>query len=145
MIAGQVADMGLCELPDGCDGVRIIHLSKTAALIRASARMGALCGGVPPGGSEEMARLTEWSENLGLAYQVVDDILDVTGTAERLGKTPGKDAQSGKRNAAVVVGLEKAGELADQLTGRAVEALGPLGARAEELLRLTRALAGRTA
>ncbi|MGB2822736.1 MAG: polyprenyl synthetase family protein [Phycisphaerae bacterium] len=141
MIAGQVADMDLCPLPDGIEAVRFIHLRKTASLIRAAARMGAICGEAEPA---DLLGLTGWAENLGLAYQLVDDVLDVTGSAQQLGKTPGKDAGAGKRTAVAELGQRAAEEMTRQLTDRAVAALAPLAESADRLKELTWLLVRRT-
>ncbi len=141
MIAGQVADMGLCELPDGPEGLRYIHLHKTADLIRTSARMGAICGEAP---GEHLAAISEYAEKVGLLFQLVDDLLDVTGDAQKLGKTPGKDASSGKRTHVAELGIEASRSLCRGLTDKAVAALGPLGEKAEKLARLAALLAQRT-
>ncbi len=141
MIAGQVADMDLCPLPEGLEAVRFIHLRKTAALIRAAARMGAVCGQAKPA---ELLGLTRWAEDLGLAYQLVDDVLDVTGSARQLGKTPGKDLGAGKRTAVAELGQQAAEEMTRELTDRAVAALDPLGESADRLKELTHLLVRRT-
>ena len=141
MIAGQVADMGLCPMPAGLDGVRYIHARKTAALIRAAARMGGLCGRAD---ERAMAALSDWSASLGLAFQMVDDLLDVTADAEQLGKTPGKDAGAGKHSAAAVVGVPAARTLVGQISDHAALALAPLGAAADKLRELTDLLVRRT-
>jgi len=134
MIAGQVADMGLSPVAGGLEGVRYIHGRKTAALIRATARMGGLCGGAD---DRSLSALSDWSEALGLAFQMVDDLLDVTASADEMGKTPGKDADAGKHSAVAVVGVDAAGKLAGELSARAVEALMPLGTAADKLRELT--------
>lgn len=141
MIAGQVADMALCDVAPGLDGLRYIHLRKTAALIIASARMGALCGGADGRG---LAAVTAAAENLGLAFQVLDDVLDVTGEAAQLGKTPGKDAQAGKKTYVTQLGLEGACELGRRLSDAAIAALDVLGRQADSLRTLVRLLAERT-
>jgi farnesyl diphosphate synthase len=141
MIAGQVADMGLCPMPAGLDGVRYIHARKTAALIRAAARMGGLCARAD---ERAMAGLSDWSQSLGLAFQMVDDLLDVTASARQLGKTPGKDADAGKHSAVAVVGMPAARALVGELSDHAIEALGPLGAAADKLRELTDLLVRRT-
>ncbi len=140
MIAGQVADMELCELPAGADGLWYIHEHKTAALLRAAARMGGRCGGA---GERELDALGSYGETLGLAFQVVDDVLDVTGSAEQLGKTPGKDAEARKRTSVAELGLEGARRRAGELTDRAVAALAPLGGSADRLRKLAAALGRR--
>ncbi len=141
MIAGQVADMGLCELPDGAEGLRFIHVHKTAELIRCSVRMGALAGGAD---AAQLDALSRYGRQLGLAFQALDDLLDVTGDAESLGKTPGKDAQAGKATYVAELGLPGAGKHAQELTRSALAALTPLGDRAAKLTRLGRLLGQRT-
>ncbi len=141
MVAGQVADMGLCETPDGVEGLRFIHKRKTGALIRASARMGAICAG---SGQNELEAITRWSQLLGLAYQLRDDILDATATAEQIGKTPGKDARSKKRTSIGEMGLEDAHSSAMELADQAGRTLEPLGRKARPLITLTRLLTERT-
>jgi len=140
MIAGQVADMGLCPVAPGPEGIRAIHAGKTAALVRAAARMGARCAAAD---EARLRAVGEWAENIGLAYQLVDDLLDVTGTAGQLGKTPGKDAAAGKRNAAAELGAGRLGEMVDGLTARAGAALAPLGPSAEMLRQVGQTLVKR--
>ncbi len=140
MIAGQVADMDLCPVAPGIEGIQYIHSRKTAAMIRCSVRMGAICAGADP---HALADLSEYGQQLGLAFQLEDDLLDATAPASAIGKTPGKDAASGKRTALSQVGLEAAQSLAAELTRRAVEALAPLGERGTELLALAQRLTGR--
>jgi farnesyl diphosphate synthase len=141
MIAGQVADMNPCGLKPGTDGVEYIHALKTAALIQAAARMGAICGGA---GAEELSVIGEYARQLGLAFQLFDDLLDATGSTENLGKTAGKDASAGKRTHLAEIGLEAARRTGMELTGGAVRAIQPLGARARKLSRLAELLADRT-
>ncbi len=141
MIAGQVADMKLCGLPEGLDGVTYIHMRKTAALLRASGTMGGICGSLS---SEETQSLGQYAQSLGLAFQVFDDILDVTADAESLGKTPGKDADTDKHTVVAQLGLKGAVELGEDLSDRAAAALDGFGARAEKLLKLAALLTKRT-
>jgi len=141
MVAGQVADMDLCDVPAGFEGLQYIHRRKTAALLRASARMGAWAVGADP---RALRAVGEYAEKLGLAFQLIDDVLDATGTAKQLGKTPGKDAPAGKRTYLAEVGGDEAHRLGRRLTDEAVEALGPLGPAGEPLRDLARLLAERT-
>jgi geranylgeranyl diphosphate synthase, type II len=141
MIAGQVADMDLCTLPGGADGLWYIHQRKTAALLVGAVRMGAICGGAD---DVELQAVSEFARCLGLAYQVTDDLLDVTGTAEDLGKTPGKDARTGKRTSVSVLGLEDARGRERQLTADADQAIKALGPSADPLRNLAGLLVGRT-
>jgi geranylgeranyl pyrophosphate synthase len=140
MVAGQVADMDLCEVPIGIEGLDYIHKRKTAALIRAAGRMGAICVGAE---DSVLAAISDYAESLGMAFQLVDDTLDVTGELETLGKTPGKDLTSQKRTHVAELGIERARELIDELTDRAVEAIGPLGDRGHKLRMLVKLLAQR--
>ena len=140
MIGGQVADMDLCEVAPGIDGLRQIQMGKTAALIRAAAAMGAISAGAA---AEQVRAVARCAELAGLAFQVVDDVLDVTGTAEQLGKTPGKDADGDKRTYVALLGLDGAARLGGRLTERAVAALEPLGASSRGLAELVEALGGR--
>ena len=141
MIAGQAADMDLCDVPEGPDGVQFIHLRKTAALIRAATRMGAIAGGAS---LEVIDALGRYGESLGLAFQLYDDLLDVTADAEQLGKTPGKDARDGKRTLADELGLQRMADLGRQHTQEARDALGPLGPAGRTLCRLAELLTDRT-
>ena len=140
MIGGQVADMGLCDVPDGLDGLKQIHMGKTAALIAAAGAMGALSAGAD---QTELQAIADCSKAVGLGFQVVDDVLDVTGTAEQIGKTPGKDAAGDKRTYVALLGLDRATQLGRELTDRAVAALAPLGDRGSDLVRLVRLLGAR--
>ena len=133
MIAGQVADMGLCEVPEGAPGRRYIHDRKTGALMRSAVRMGGICAGAE---KAELEALGRFGEKIGLAFQVTDDLLDATGPADVLGKTPGKDAEAGKRTYVAEIGVEQTRNVAADLCLQAVEDLQPLGERAEKLRRL---------
>jgi farnesyl diphosphate synthase len=141
MVAGQVADMDLCHIPSGPEGLRYIHLRKTAALIRAAGTMGAICGG--PNG-EVLDAISQYAESLGLAFQVLDDVLDVTGEADEIGKSPGKDADAGKRTQVTELGLEGAETLGRRLTRDAIEALAPLEEKGRKLRTLAELLVRRT-
>lgn len=141
MIAGQVADMDLCKVPDGRDGLEYIHLRKTGALIVASLRMGGICGGAD---EARLDALGAFGRDLGLAFQVVDDLLDETESSEQLGKTAGKDAAAGKRTYPALLGLDAAARAAEQLSTRALSHLAPLGERAQTLHDLAGLLLRRT-
>jgi geranylgeranyl pyrophosphate synthase len=140
MIAGQVADMDLCELPGGVEGVRYIHRRKTAALCRAAVRMGGLCAAADEDTVDALGRA---GELMGLAFQVTDDLLDATAAAEELGKTPGKDAQAGKRTYLAEMDPAAAAAEVRRLTDQAREALDALPGDATRLRRLAELLAGR--
>ena len=141
MVAGQVADMALCDVEDGLAGLRYINARKTAALIRAATRIGAICADA---GEEDLRAISDYGHCLGMAFQLVDGILDVTGDATTLGKTPGKDADSDKRTHVALLGIEAAGEMARDLTQQARRALQPLGDGAAAMVRLAELLSQRT-
>ena len=135
MIAGQVYD----TLPDFAksvepiDRLEMIHRHKTAALLRASCRMGAICGGAS---AAQLNALTQYAESVGLMFQVVDDLLDVTKTTEQLGKTAGKDEAQDKLTYPGLLGIEESREEIQRLRQEAMAALKPLGALAEPLREL---------
>jgi geranylgeranyl pyrophosphate synthase len=141
MVAGQAADMQLCAIPDGLAGLQYIHQRKTGAMIRGALRMGAIAAGTT---AEQLQAVTACGEKLGLTFQLIDDLLDATGTAEQLGKTPGKDFQAGKRTVVAELGFDAARKLCEDLTAEAVAALDPLGQAGEKLAALARLLNERT-
>ena len=110
--------------------LRFIHERKTSALLTCSVRLGAMTANATP---RQLEALTVFGKNVGLAFQVIDDILDVTQSTEKLGKTAGKDADVEKATYPAVVGLEKSRLIASQLTQKAYTALKPLGAKGELL------------
>lgn len=130
MVAGQVADLEATRQPAGAEEVERVHRFKTAALIRASVVLGGLAAAAP---AASLAALRDFGENLGLAFQIVDDILDVTGTTPTLGKAAGKDARQAKATYPAVFGLEQSRPEAARLAAAAVEALAPLGPAADRL------------
>jgi farnesyl diphosphate synthase len=109
-----------------------MHRMKTGALLRAAIFIGALCGQSPME-PDLHAALDDYQCAVGLAFQVVDDVLDVTTDAATLGKTPGKDAQDHKPTYVSLHGLEASRDLAEQLGERARHALAPLGEKAAHL------------
>lgn len=141
MVAGQVADMDLCEVAPGLEGLRFVHARKTGAMIRTAARMGAICARA---GAPVLAAVTGYAESLGLVFQLVDDVLDVTGGAEELGKTPGKDARSGKRTYVSEVGLDETLNLAERFTRQAVASLEGISGNTAKLAELAELLVRRT-
>lgn len=141
MIAGQVGDMELCSLPKGLQGLEYVHSRKTGALIAASIRMGAICGRAD---KATLARLGKFGNILGLVFQVVDDVLDVTGNTEKIGKTPGKDSRYGKHTYISHLGLQEAKRLSWKLTDQAIGCLDFLGPSGDRLRKLTSLLASRT-
>lgn len=143
MIAGQVYDT-LQGFPSGLgDGqkLELVHHNKTGALLEASCRMGALAAGAD---AATIARLTAYGRATGLMFQIVDDLIDATQTAEHAGKATGKDAEAGKLTYPVVHGIDGSrGEIA-RLRSEASEAIAPLGAKADRLAQLLEFLASRT-
>ena len=133
LIGGQVADLeGEGRAFSGAD-LRYIHRCKTAALLTASIRLGAMSANATPA---RLKALTDFGQALGLAFQVIDDILDVTQTTEKLGKTAGKDLAATKATYPAIYGLEKSRAEARRLTASALTALKPFGAKAVRLREL---------
>lgn len=120
MVAGQVADVEAEKSSGGIEEVDYIHRHKTAALMRAGARMGAVAAGAAEPQIELAGR---FGEKLGMLFQVRDDLLDVTAETKRLGKTVGKDAAAGKLTYPAVLGLAGAQEAAETLAGEALTVL----------------------
>jgi geranylgeranyl diphosphate synthase type II len=142
MVGGQVADLEAEGRQIGADMLDYIHLHKTAALIRTSIRVGARLAGASPA---QLQALSVAGDDLGLAFQIVDDILDVTGTTEQLGKTAGKDQAQQKATYPAIHGLEASQARAARLVGEALQALAPLGPPAEPLRALARFIVERKA
>jgi geranylgeranyl diphosphate synthase type II len=142
MVGGQVADIEAEGKSVTAEQLEYIHRSKTAALIRAAVVAGALCGGA---GAADAERLREFGENIGWAFQVVDDILDVEETSAALGKTAGKDQAQNKATYPALFGLERSHEFASQLAAKAMAALEPYGERAANLRALGEFIASRRA
>lgn len=133
MIGGQVNDLaGEGQFPTA-QLLESIHRAKTGALLRASVRMGAIYAGAD---DEQLAALSRFGEHAGLAFQIVDDILDVEQPSEALGKTAGKDAQQKKITFPAVYGLERSREMAEHERLGAHLALRPFDDRAERLRQL---------
>ena len=117
LVAGQVVDLHFTgDANVGLDTLEYIHIHKTAALLEASVVLGAIMGG---GSSEQIEKLRTFARKIGLLFQVVDDILDVTKSSEELGKTAGKDLATDKTTYPKLLGLEKAIEFAEQLNEEA--------------------------
>jgi len=130
MIAGQVADLEGEGKPPDAELLATIHRAKTGALLRASLRMGAIYAGATDAQYDALSR---YGEHVGLAFQIVDDILDVEEPSEALGKTAGKDAAQHKITFPAVYGLEESRRMAQEECGRAHSVLGPFGGRARRL------------
>jgi len=143
MIAGQVHDTlpGDDASDDPLSRLRTIHKNKTGALIRASVRMGAICVGAS---EQQIESVTRYGEAIGLMFQIVDDVLDVTATTEQLGKTAGKDVEQDKLTYPAVMGLESSRQEVERLRVEARDALAGLGDAADHLVQLCDFLAVRT-
>jgi geranylgeranyl pyrophosphate synthase len=142
LIGGQMEDL-LAEKARASDPqlLRFIHVNKTAAMIEASLAMGAMCGGAP---DASVGALRAAGRELGLAFQIVDDILDATSDTATLGKTAGKDARAGKATYVSVHGLEGARRMARERSDLAVAALRALPGDPQFLVALAESLVGRT-
>ncbi len=120
LIAGQVADLEGEGKRLSAGQLRYIHERKTSALLCCSVRLGGMSANCTPA---QLKALTAFGYNVGLAFQVIDDILDVTQTSEKLGKTAGKDTKAQKATYPSIVGLEQSRKIAAQLTRRAFSSL----------------------
>lgn len=142
MVGGQQVDMD-AEEADEVDfpTLEYIHTHKTGALILAAIQSGALLGGAD---DEAFRSLSKYAEYAGLAFQVADDILDVTGSTEVLGKTAGSDVTRGKLTYPALIGLEAARSRSQELKELALDALQPLGEPAEPLRRIARFIVERS-
>jgi farnesyl diphosphate synthase len=136
MAGGQALDMGAVGEVLTLAELENMHIHKTGALIRAAVRLGALAA--PSPSAEAVKGLDHYAKCIGLAFQVQDDILDVAGEAGALGKTPGKDAESGKPTYPALLGLEAAREKADLLVDDALASLAAFGPEADPLRALAR-------
>jgi len=133
MIGGQVADIEGEGKPPDAQLLDTIHRAKTGALLRASVRMGAIYAGA---GGEHLDAMSRYGEHVGLAFQIVDDILDVEQSSESLGKTAGKDAQQQKITFPAVYGLDESRRMAESERLSAHQALEMFGERAGRLREL---------
>jgi geranylgeranyl diphosphate synthase type II len=137
LIAGQIADLEAEGKKLSIRDVRFIHERKTAAMIVLSLRLGAMIAGASPG---QLKALTDFGNSLGLAFQIQDDILDVTATSEQLGKSAGKDLKASKSTYPAVIGLEAARKEAKIQTQKALRSLDVLGIRGVRLRELGESL-----
>ena len=141
MVGGQVLDLEGEGQPATIQSVEAIHRWKTAALIAASCRAGAWAGGAT---LHESEILGGFGQKIGLAFQILDDILDIVSSAEQLGKTPGKDARARKATYPSVMDLEAAQSAAQKLVDSALSELQSFGTRARNLEGLARFVVNRT-
>ena len=133
MIGGQVADIEGERKRPNAGLLETIHRAKTGALLRASLRMGAIFAGAD---DVQLRALSSYGEHVGLAFQIIDDVLDVQQSSETLGKTAGKDAEQQKITFPAVYGIERSMAMAEEERLAAHVALGPLDERATRLREL---------
>ena len=135
MVAGQALDMLAEGQTSDVGSLEYLHGKKTGALFLVSVRGGARMGGATP---VQLDALTDYARALGLAFQVIDDVLDVEASTEQMGKRTGKDGVRGKATYPRLLGLEKSREFADELHARAVASLSGFSDRAEALREIAR-------
>ena len=140
MIGGQVIDLKNENRKADMETLRKMDELKTGALIKCGALLGCIAAGA---NEEKISAAATYAEKIGQAFQIVDDILDVTGDEQSLGKPIGSDKESGKSTYVTLLGIEKAQEYADRLTDEAVEALGVFGDENKFLKELAYKLAKR--
>jgi farnesyl diphosphate synthase len=141
MCGGQAIDLAAVGRELNPEELEQMHRMKTGALLAAAVAMGAAAGGADAVAAEAA---DAYGRALGLAFQIVDDVLDVEGTAESLGKTAGKDARGNKPTYVSVLGLAAARQRATMLHREALAAIAPLGGRARRLRELADYIVGRT-
>lgn len=140
MVGGQVIDLDSEGKRIDYDTLKAMDEAKTGAMILAAARMGCYAAGAD---EKAVQAAAAYAANVGMAFQVTDDILDVTSDEATLGKSTGKDSRDNKSTYVTLYGLEKAKEMADAFTRQAVDALGCFGEKADTLKELAFYLAGR--
>jgi geranylgeranyl diphosphate synthase, type II len=140
MVGGQVFDIQAEHQDIDLRALQNIHKHKTGMLIRAAVRMGAIAGGAT---DRQLDDMTGYAEDIGLAFQIADDVLNVTGTREELGKNPNTDAERGKKTYPTFYGVEGAKRLADECVTRAIARLNSFAASADPLRDLARYITAR--
>jgi geranylgeranyl diphosphate synthase type II len=140
LIAGQVADTEAEGRKLSIADVRFIHERKTAAMIVLSLRLGAMIANATP---RELKAVTQFGQALGLAFQIIDDILDVTQSSEQLGKSAGKDLKASKATYPAVIGLEASRKEAAKLTRQALSSIKLLGSHGIQLREIGESLLNR--
>lgn len=142
MIAGQVYDTmgGQDASLDPIEQLRQTHRNKTGALLRASVRMGAIAGNAT---DQQLDNLSTYADAIGLMFQAVDDLLDVTQSAEKMGKATGKDAEQGKLTYPGLLGIDGTRAEIDKLLTQAIDALNDFDAKADPLREMANKLATR--
>jgi len=141
MVGGQSLDIDAEGRRIDFDALRTIHRAKTGALITAAVETGALAGGAD---DHRLQALVNYGQAIGLAFQIVDDLLDVTATTEELGKPAGSDTRHNKATYPAFFGVERTREMAAKAAAEAEEALAPFDDRAEPLRSLARYIVERS-
>ncbi|MGC4117708.1 MAG: polyprenyl synthetase family protein [Myxococcales bacterium] len=140
MIGGQVVDMESEGKPIAPETLEYIHRAKTGAILEASCVAGAIVAGAGP---QQLEQVRTYGKRIGLAFQIADDVLDVTSTAEQLGKTPGKDVAAGKATYPALFGIDASRKKAHELVSQAVEAVAGFGEKGHVLQELARFVVSR--
>jgi geranylgeranyl diphosphate synthase, type II len=140
MVGGQVVDLATTRATAKPETLQYIHSAKTGAFIRMAVRAGALYAGAS---DEDLQRVTAYGEKVGLAFQIADDLLDVLGSSESLGKTAGKDRQQQKATYPALFGVEESQRIAGRLVHEACGGLEPYGDRGRRLQEIARFLIAR--
>jgi geranylgeranyl diphosphate synthase, type II len=140
MVGGQVVDLETTGRPVDAATLEYIHSSKTGSFIRAAARSGAIWAGAA---EDDLARITDYGEKVGLAFQIADDLLDVLGSREALGKSVRKDGRQQKATYPGLHGVERSQEIAAGLVREACDVLAPYRARADHLREIAHYLIAR--
>ncbi|MEO6022247.1 MAG: farnesyl diphosphate synthase [Burkholderiales bacterium] len=131
MTGGQAIDLASVDKTLSLPELEFMHIHKTGALIRAAVRLGAMAGN--PLSDDALKSLDQFAKWIGLAFQVIDDVLDAEGNTATLGKTAGKDAENNKPTYVSIMGVSGARDFAHDLQQRAVDALSALGGRGGRL------------
>lgn len=134
MAGGQAIDLASIGQPLNQSELEFMHIHKTGALIRAAALLGAHCADEVP--ADALKAIDHYAQSMGLAFQVIDDILDNEADTATLGKTAGKDAEANKPTYVTILGLARAKAMAQELYERAISQLTPYGSRADRLVQL---------
>jgi farnesyl diphosphate synthase len=133
MIGGQMIDMQAAQSTFGAEDVKLLQRLKTGQLFEFSCEAGAILGNAP---QADRDRLRAYARDMGLVFQITDDLLDVTSTAEKTGKAVGKDKDQGKATLVSLMGVDGARAEAEKIARRAVDTLAPYGNGAPELCAL---------
>jgi geranylgeranyl pyrophosphate synthase len=141
MAGGQALDIAAMENPIDLAQLENMHIHKTGALIRASVRLGMLCA--PHVDQQQFKLIDRYAKCIGLAFQVHDDVLDITSSTQKLGKTQGKDIANNKPTYPALLGLDGARDMAQQLLEEALDNLSSFGGKATPLRQLATYIVGR--